>query len=75
MVGGPLPQGLLPPSLSGRPQSVGQHRAGDLVRCDGHQPPQGASAGRVAGKLGAVGKGDAALDEACEPGSIVQAVR
>src|SRR5207247_568253 len=72
---GPLAQGAFPPALAVGSQPVRQHRAGDLVRSDGHQPPQSASTSRVVGELGAMGEGDAALYEACEPGAVVQAVR
>lgn len=54
---GPLSQGALPPALAVGSQPVRQHRAGDLVRSDGHQPPQSASTSRVVGKLGAMGEG------------------
>lgn len=39
----------LPPALAVEAQPVDQHGAGDRVRCDRHQSPQNASAGRVVG--------------------------
>ncbi len=67
-------QGAFPPASAVGAQAVGEHGAGDLVRRDGCEPPHGAAPGRVVGELDVVSEGDAPLDEAREPGPVVQAV-